>query len=706
MRNANASAAVTKSPNMNFSMSTCDLSDQLALNSNLECYNSECNHAGSPNSKTDRPDSVMSLALSLSECSLKASLSSSSLRMPHSFSDPSLTGPLRPATGKSCSFSYSPEQKVTSEFHSDHSFLESFTSLPRPNACDGCISYIKPTTYRGRAQLFDPKSNSPLQRLAGGFARGLKKGTNPATQMTRLLKEYIVNDNNVVCNKEGNDIFHSSSRGEDAVIAIKHLQVEKVTILEDEYTARRGWNFNFKIDCAGKQSHNLPPLNNGRALTISDAVTADGNIFHRLVKSLWKVDAQATPSFIATAKATVLLFTMYSTPANYTMSRPGSQLDSSGTTTTFVSIACRIGTFVDKDKGLLLASRQSLFPIHDPSTPIVVCMLSKESECMEMHVAETLQVDDALNMMLLRIPKLAIPSIAGSLHLPRCGEGTTTPDDRVLVTTFVKRKGDTHPTFVELESSLDSSGAITAELTLHMTSCCEGLSGGLVSDKKGCVVGMLTTKTAAHPGVLHACNFTTGAASDWLDRVLPGRINKNGFAHTSVSYAVSSRGDNFVVGKSLRSIPSLDNLLHLAHYVERRQAQADLLRALGTGIHVLESGRKDVAHAQMVSVPARECINSKNPVVISNLGLQGGVGKTVLAKWVMKQPDIIDHYPLRLWVQLSHDPDLLQCLHELFIEITRGRCELKVYPEIKRDEQVQRTKTQVHNIVRYEYHVL
>ena len=510
--------------------------------------------------------------------------------------------------------------------------------------------------------------------------------------MARLLKEYVVNDKHVVCNKGGNDTFYSAFRGEDSHHGTNYSEDVEVTILQDEFTAKVGWNFNLKIDRSDQQSHNLPSQKNGRALTISDPATADGNIFHRLVQSLWKIDTKATPSCAAAAKATALLFTMYLTPGKHTVSRPGSVLDSSDTcTTSFVSIACRIGTFVDKDEGLLLTSAQSLVPSHDASTPIVVCMLSKESECMEMHVAETLAVDDSLNMTLLRIPKAAVPSIAGALKLPLCGHSAITLGDRLLVATFVKRNSDEHPTFAELESSIDPSGEISAELKLQAASCCEGLSGGLVFDKKGRVVGMVIPKTIGHPGVLYALNLTTGAAFDWLDRVLPGRVRKMGRAHTLVSSpAAASRADNVVVGTSSRRIPSVGNVLQLAHYVERRQAQADLLRALGTG-----NASDDAAHAQMVGVSARECINPKHPVAITNLGLQGGVGKTVLAKWMLKQPGIIRHYPVRLWVQLSHGPDLLLCLHDLFTDITRGRRELEWQPDISLDEQVKMAKTQV-----------
>ena len=125
---------------------------------------------------------------------------------------------------------------------------------------------------------------------------------------------------------------------------------------------------------------------------------------------------------------------------------------------------------------------------------------------------------------------------------------------------------------------------------------------------------------------------------------------------------------------------NVDSISHFGHYVERRQAQTQLLRALnieGAGVQTSHGGGGVTAATTKAMAPMlRPPRPPKGAVAItnlSNLWLQGrgGVGKTVLAKWAVEQPVVKDRYPLRFWVQLSQDPDMLHCLRNLFLEVTR-----------------------------------
>ena len=683
-------------------------------------------------------------SFSWSGCSLKGSLSKSlewsdsNRSLLNSFSELSLIGPL--SRGNQTSFSFS----ASADSMGQKDSIDIVTRLPSrrrtdqvqvlaPVRVESVIESATSTDYHApsSAEGGSCKWTCPLIRLAEGFALDMDNCNNKSSnkysyltaQMDRLLKEYVVNDERVVCLKTGNHISSADKAAKNAT----------TKLLKREYTAKLGWKFdlavNVKIGHNNKPHEHLPRIKNKRAIMVSDSVLDDGGIFQQLVRKLWKTDAQSSPSRVATTKATVLLLTMFSPQAKDTLSPSAPQPDV--VTTTYVSVVCCTATFVDKKAGVLLASRQILEPSHDPCMPIVVCMLSKASGYMEMHVAEPLASEDTLNIMLLRVPSLAVPSISGALRL--CPADTTKQGDRVSVTTFAKSEGSTRPTLIECKGIIAATATITSDLTvcqLDLKSCCEALSGGVVCNERGCVVGMLTCKASLLPWVFYALDLNHGIALKWLEHMLPtGCTNvankKDEISKSSSSSSLVTREHtpvfaNLPTGASLRCIPSFDSIPHLAHYVERPQAQAELLRALGSGDAAFQDSRRatDEADSGGASAGATHATNAtisiglpkrpKRAVAITNRCLQGrgGVGKTVLAKWAVQQPLIIDRYPLRLWVQLSQDPDVLHCLHELFVAVTRGHHKLAVNHEAKRDEQIESTKNQVLDALQDIFHVM
>jgi len=100
----------------------------------------------------------------------------------------------------------------------------------------------------------------------------------------------------------------------------------------------------------------------------------------------------------------------------------------------------------------------------------------------------------------------------------------------------------------------------------------------------------------------------------------------------------------------------------IPHFVNRNCIQKLVIGALlGTGTP------QPVA---VTSTPSTKSSSSKtSPALIQG---PGGVGKTAVASWTIHDEEVVEHFPLRFWVQLSQTPNMYTALQNLYSNATGG----------------------------------
>lgn len=381
------------------------------------------------------------------------------------------------------------------------------------------------------------------------------------------------------------------------------------------------------------------------------------DLSRRLAKRLWMLDAQSTKAFAAGARATALVLTV-PTDDGATRSCP------SMAATAISSASAATCTVLDKKTGVLLTA---LHAAATEDTDILVYMLSEDSGRIEVHEAVRLRPvsGDEVDLMLLQVSTPANPIFSGALRLSptRIKQG-----DRVVAMGFAEAEGSAHPTFLQLEGAVAAIDRGSGEMTLDMTSF-RGLSGALVRNTDGYVVGMLQSKAAHTPGICYARDLTGGPGREWLARMLT--------LHVGCTLDDLAQDDT-------RTDPPVpcwpDGITRVTHYtptnvptvtrhVDRGALQRRVLVAL------LGAAQQQTQSVAVTCIRPRLTPSMPRPTQVEGFG---GVGKTALASWAIRHEAVVKRFPCRFWVQLSQAPNLMQALQALYAEASRGgRMELR-----------------------------
>ena len=120
-----------------------------------------------------------------------------------------------------------------------------------------------------------------------------------------------------------------------------------------------------------------------------------------------------------------------------------------------------------------------------------------------------------------------------------------------------------------------------------------------------------------------------------------------------------------------------DNMPSIDHWITRKDIEKMLLQEL------MDDSRDEIRMYEEPQLSSRG----------THIEGFGGVGKTAMATWVVRRPEIAKQFPCRFWVQMQQDPDIVAILGQLYTSATFGAGRLDLHG--KKNDQIDRARARL-----------